>query len=82
MTVTLTDEIDVSRGDMLVRPDNLPHVSSQIEAMVVWMAEQPFVPGRTYTLKQHQPGGGGGEPASATASTSTPWSTGPSPAWG
>jgi bifunctional enzyme CysN/CysC len=37
---------------MLVRPDNPPHVSSQIEAMVVWMAEQPLVPGRTYTLKQ------------------------------
>ena len=51
VTVTLTDEVDVSRGDMLVRPDNVPHVSSQIEAMVVWMAEQPLVPGRTYTLK-------------------------------
>jgi bifunctional enzyme CysN/CysC len=52
VTVTLADEIDVSRGDMLVRPDNPPHVSREIEAMVVWMAEQPFVPGRTYTLKQ------------------------------
>jgi bifunctional enzyme CysN/CysC len=51
VTVTLTDEVDVSRGDMLVRPDSPPHVSSQIEAMVVWMSEQPFVPGRTYTLK-------------------------------
>jgi bifunctional enzyme CysN/CysC len=51
VTLTLTDEVDVSRGDMLVRPDSPPHVSSQIEAMVVWMAEQPFVPGRTYTLK-------------------------------
>ncbi len=52
VTVTLTDEVDVSRGDMLVHPDNLPHISSQIEAMVVWMAEQSLVPGRTYTLKQ------------------------------
>jgi bifunctional enzyme CysN/CysC len=52
VTVTLNDEVDVSRGDMLVQPDNPPHVSSQIEAMVVWMAEQPFVPGRPYTLKQ------------------------------
>src|ERR1051326_6099640 len=51
VTVTLTDEVDVSRGDMLVRPDRLPHVSSDIEAMVVWMAEQPLVPGRIYTLK-------------------------------
>src|SRR5215213_10391462 len=52
VTVTLTDEVDVSRGDMLVHPNSPPHVSSQIEAMVVWMAEQPFVPGRTYALKQ------------------------------
>jgi bifunctional enzyme CysN/CysC len=52
VTLTLTDEVDVSRGDMLVRPDNLPAVSGQVEAMVVWMAEQPFVPGRQYTLKQ------------------------------
>jgi bifunctional enzyme CysN/CysC len=52
VTVTLADEIDVSRGDMLVRPDNVPAVSAEVEAMVVWMAEQPFVPGRTYTLKQ------------------------------
>jgi bifunctional enzyme CysN/CysC len=51
VTVTLTDEVDVSRGDMLVRPESPPLVSSQIEAMVVWMAEQPLVPGRTYTLK-------------------------------
>jgi len=51
VTVTLTDEVDVSRGDMLVHPASPPHVSSQIEATVVWMAEQPLVPGRTYTLK-------------------------------
>jgi bifunctional enzyme CysN/CysC len=51
VTVTLNDEVDVSRGDMLVLPENPPHVSSDIEAMVVWMAEQPFVPGRPYTLK-------------------------------
>jgi bifunctional enzyme CysN/CysC len=51
VTLTLTDEVDVSRGDMLVRPDRQPQVSSQIEAMVVWMAEQPLVAGRTYTLK-------------------------------
>ena len=36
---------------MLVRPDNLPHVGRQFEAMVVWMAEQPLVPGKPYTLK-------------------------------
>ncbi len=52
VTVTLTDEVDVSRGDMLVHVDSPPHVSSQIDAMVVWMAEQPFVPGKSYLLKQ------------------------------
>lgn len=52
VTITLTDEVDVSRGDMLVHPDSLPQVSSQIVATVVWMSEQPLVPGRTYTLKQ------------------------------
>jgi bifunctional enzyme CysN/CysC len=52
VTITLEDEIDCSRGDMLVRPDNQPHVSSTIEAMVVWMHEKPFVPGKGYWIKQ------------------------------
>ncbi|HSI32000.1 MAG: sulfate adenylyltransferase subunit CysN [Phycisphaerae bacterium] len=52
VTVTLEDEIDVSRGDMLVHPENQPHVASTIEAMVVWMGEKPFVPGRAYWVKQ------------------------------
>ena len=45
VTLTLTDEIDVSRGDMLVRPENLPRVDRNLDAMVVWMAEEPLVPG-------------------------------------
>jgi bifunctional enzyme CysN/CysC len=52
VTVTLEDEIDVSRGDMLVHPDATPHVSSEIDAMVVWMNDRPLVPGRSYWLKQ------------------------------
>jgi bifunctional enzyme CysN/CysC len=51
-TVTLADEIDISRGDMLVHSDNAPHLSAQIEAMVVWMGERPFASGRTYWIKQ------------------------------
>jgi bifunctional enzyme CysN/CysC len=51
VTVTLEDEIDVSRGDMLVHPGNAPRVSAQVEAMVVWMGEKPFVPGRSYWIK-------------------------------
>ena len=40
VTVTLEDEIDISRGDMLVHPDNLPRVERQFEAMLVWMDEK------------------------------------------
>jgi len=52
ITITLEDEIDVSRGDMLVHPGNEPHISSQVEANVVWMSEKPLVAGRTYWIKQ------------------------------
>jgi bifunctional enzyme CysN/CysC len=51
VTVTLADEIDVSRGDVLVHPKAQPHVSSTVEAMVVWMGEKPLVAGRTYWVK-------------------------------
>jgi bifunctional enzyme CysN/CysC len=51
VTVTLADEIDVSRGDTLVHADGQPHVSATVEAMVVWMGERPFVPGRGYWVK-------------------------------
>ncbi|MFP4224950.1 MAG: sulfate adenylyltransferase subunit CysN [Phycisphaeraceae bacterium] len=51
VTVTLEDEIDISRGDMLVRPDNLPRVDNRFEAMLVWMAEEPMEPGRQYLIK-------------------------------
>jgi bifunctional enzyme CysN/CysC len=51
VTITLADEIDVSRGDVLVQPHALPHVSSRIEAMVVWLNEKPFVAGRSYWIK-------------------------------
>jgi bifunctional enzyme CysN/CysC len=52
VTLTLEDEIDVSRGDMLVHPANLPRLEHAFEAMVVWMGEEPLVPGRPYLLKQ------------------------------
>ena len=39
VTVTLEDEIDISRGDMLVHPDNMPRIERQFEAMLVWMDE-------------------------------------------
>jgi bifunctional enzyme CysN/CysC len=52
VTLTLEDEIDSSRGDMLVRPGNVPKVDHRFEAMVVWMQEEPLVPGRQYLFKQ------------------------------
>ena len=42
VTLTLEDEIDVSRGEMLVHPDNLPIVDRNFEAMLVWMDEEPM----------------------------------------
>ena len=41
VTITLEDEIDVSRGEMLVHPDNLPIADRNFEAMLVWMDEEP-----------------------------------------
>ncbi len=51
VTVTLEDEIDVSRGDMFARPDNTPKVGRDLEAMVVWMIDQPMLPGNKYLFK-------------------------------
>jgi len=52
VTVTLSDDIDISRGDMLVPVNNVPRVDRDLEAMVVWMAETPLEAGRTYYVKQ------------------------------
>jgi bifunctional enzyme CysN/CysC len=52
VALTLEDEIDTSRGDVLVRPGNVPKVDHRFEATVVWMSEEPLVPGRQYLFKQ------------------------------
>jgi sulfate adenylyltransferase large subunit len=51
VTVCLEDEVDVSRGDMLVHPRQLPHVSRRLQAKVVWMNEQPLRLKQPYLLK-------------------------------
>ncbi|HEX4935261.1 MAG TPA: sulfate adenylyltransferase subunit CysN [Gemmatimonadaceae bacterium] len=52
VTVVLTDEIDISRGDMLCRPHNMPTVSQDIDAQVCWMDESAsLMPGRKYGIK-------------------------------
>ena len=52
VTLTLTDEIDISRGDMIVHTSNLPAVRDRFEAMVVWMHDEGMIPGREYIFKQ------------------------------
>jgi len=51
VTVTLEDEIDVSRGDMLVHVHNVPEVENTLEAMIVWMDEKPLQTGKNYRVK-------------------------------
>ena len=51
VTLTLADEIDVSRGDMIAAADAPAPVSQQFEATVVWMAEEPLLRGRTYLMR-------------------------------
>ncbi|WP_411726814.1 sulfate adenylyltransferase subunit CysN [Methyloglobulus sp.] len=52
VTFTLEDEIDVSRGDMLIGKDQAaPVVSDKFRASIVWMAEKPLTPGRQYAIK-------------------------------
>lgn len=51
VTLTLTDEIDVSRGDMISHVDTLPQLSQAVRATVVWMTEQPLVNGKLYNIK-------------------------------
>jgi bifunctional enzyme CysN/CysC len=52
VTLTLEDEVDASRGDMIVRPGNMPKQEQKFDAMIVWMDEEPLVPGKTYIFKQ------------------------------
>jgi bifunctional enzyme CysN/CysC len=51
ITLTLDDEIDISRGDMLAATDAPPSIADQFEAIIVWMGEDEMLPGRPYLLK-------------------------------
>jgi sulfate adenylyltransferase subunit 1 len=50
-TLTLVDEIDISRGDMIVKSDNLPMQSNAYVTNLVWMAEEPMMPNKQYGFK-------------------------------
>ena len=52
VTLTLEDEIDISRGDMIVHTDNLPTSQDSFAANIVWMNEAPLLAGKQYEFKQ------------------------------
>ncbi|QBM16285.1 sulfate adenylyltransferase subunit 1 [Marinobacter sp. JH2] len=51
VTLTLEDEIDISRGDMLVKADDEPEVANRFNANIVWMTDAPLETGRLYDIK-------------------------------
>jgi len=53
VSISLADDIDISRGDLLARPQNQPAASTEFDAMVCWMADEAALePGRDYVIKQ------------------------------
>lgn len=53
ITLTLADEIDVSRGDVICEADNLAEITDQFQAHLIWMDKQPLLPGRQYLIKMN-----------------------------
>jgi len=51
VTLTLTDEVDISRGDVIAKMAERPGVADQFEATLVWMADDPMLPGRNYLMR-------------------------------
>ncbi len=51
VTLTLADEVDCSRGDIIAPANDPPEVADQFQAAIIWMAEEPMLPGRPYWLK-------------------------------
>jgi sulfate adenylyltransferase subunit 1 (EFTu-like GTPase family) len=51
VTVRLTDDLDVSRGDLICRPANAPQVTQDLDALVCWMADEPLRPRRRLAVK-------------------------------
>ncbi|AKF24209.1 sulfate adenylyltransferase [Sulfurovum lithotrophicum] len=52
VTITTEDEVDISRGDMIVHTKSLPRVSNSLKVMLVWMDETPMEVGRSYDIKR------------------------------
>jgi bifunctional enzyme CysN/CysC len=51
VTLTLSEEVDISRGELLVAPKERPEVADQFAAHLVWMGDEPLLPGRSYLMK-------------------------------
>jgi len=51
ITMTLEDDIDISRGDMIAKPDNQPTVGQDIDLMICWLNKKPLQPGGKYAIK-------------------------------
>ncbi|MFG0306590.1 MAG: sulfate adenylyltransferase subunit 1 [Phycisphaerales bacterium JB040] len=51
VSIQLADDLDISRGNMICRTNNKPNPTQDVEAMVVWMHDQPMVPGKKYSIK-------------------------------
>lgn len=51
VTITLTDEIDIGRGDVIAKPTERPEVADQFAAHVIWMDQEVMVPGRSYAFR-------------------------------
>jgi len=51
VTITLTEEVDIARGDLLVHPTSRPEVTDQFAAHLIWMSEDQLVPGRSYLAR-------------------------------
>ena len=51
ITLTLEDEIDISRGDLVCRPGNVPRCEQKFDATIVWMSDEPLVAGKQYVFK-------------------------------
>ena len=51
VTITLEDEIDISRGEMLVKPDNIPFIGRHLQTKLVWMDEEPMDRSKQFFLK-------------------------------
>lgn len=52
ITLTLNDEIDISRGDILVKNDEQPQMSDTLDVDIVWMSEEPLIKGKSYFIKR------------------------------